>query len=331
MALHGLHNCTMDKLTFDDFALFVLIAAHHNLSEVARERDVPPSQVSRALARIEAQCGVQLVHRTTHGLSLTDDGETFLETAQRMVAERSDLQSHLADRRGLVSGLVRIGISQLFAEYVVVPQLPSLLRRHPLLRLELRINDRIVDMASEAVDVVVRGGVPPADTLIAKPLGSHGRALYASPSYLQSKGVPAQPDDLKAHTLIANLGVVSHNQWTFWADGMEQTRTIKGDVRVNSSASVVSLALAGAGIARLNDVIGAALVAQGRLEKVLPESTVTGAYPVYAAILAQRHRSPRMRATMAFLEECFAGFASIKARGVGTKSADLPETLKTHV
>jgi LysR family transcriptional regulator for bpeEF and oprC len=298
----------MNQLTLDDFALFVLIARQQNLSAVARERDVPPSQVSRALARIELKCGVQLVNRTTHGLSLTDDGETFLEAAQRVLTEQSDLQSQLADRRGTVAGLVRIGISQLFAEYVVLPQLPMLLNRHPNLRIEVRINDRILDMASEAVDVVVRGGVPAADTLIAKPLGNHGRALYASGAYVKSKGLPAHPDELKKHTLIANLGVVSHNRWKFLVGGEEQTQTVAGDVRVNSSASVVSLALAGAGIARLNDVIGAALVAEGRLKPVLPEFAVAGSYPVYAAVLAHRHRAPRIRATVAFLQDCFAGF-----------------------
>ncbi len=308
MALQKLHKQMMDQLTLDDFALFVLIAAHQNLSAVARERDVPPSQVSRALARIESRCGVQLVHRTTHGLSLTDDGETFLETAHRMVQEQSGLQSQLAGRRGEASGLVRIGISQLFAEHVVLPQVLLLLRRHPLVRLEIRINDRIVDMASESVDVVVRGGVPAADTLIARPLGSHGRALYARADYRKARGVPQHPDDLSKHTLIANLGIVSHNRWTFQVAGKEQTNAITGDVRVNSSASVVSLALAGAGVARLNDVIGAALVSQGRLTPVLAEFTVTGNYPVYAAVLSQRHRAPKIRATLAFLQDCFVGF-----------------------
>jgi len=298
----------MDQLTLDDFALFAQIAAQQNLSAVARERGVPPSQVSRALARIESRCGVQLVHRTTHGLSLTGDGETFLETALRIVEEQSDLQSQLADRRGAVSGLVRIGISQLFAEHVVLPQLPILRDRHPSLRIEVRNNDRILDMASESVDVVVRGGVPAADTLIAKPLGSHGRALYASRSYLKARGTPEHPDELKKHTLIANLGVISHNRWTFEVGGKVHTLQVTGDVRVNSSASVVSLALAGAGIARINDVIGAELVAQGRLEQVLPALTVVGDYPVYAAILAHRHRAPRIRETLAFLQDCFAGF-----------------------
>lgn len=308
MALRLLHKQMMNQLTLDDFALFALIAAQQNLSAVARDRGVPPSQVSRALARIESRCGVQLVQRTTHGLSLTGDGEIFLETAQRMLVEQSDLQSQLADRRGTVSGLVRIGISQLFAEHVVLPQLPILMGRHPSLRIEVRINDRILDMASEAVDVVVRGGVPAADTLIAKPLGTHGRALYASRDYLKARGTPQHPDDLKKHTLIANLGVTSHNRWTFEVDGKEQTRQVTGDVRVNSSASVVSLALAGAGIARMNDVIGAAFVAQGRLEQVLPEHTVSGAYPVYAAVLANHHRVLKIRESMAFLQDCFVGF-----------------------
>jgi LysR family transcriptional regulator for bpeEF and oprC len=298
----------MNQLTLEDFSLFALIATHLNLSAVARERDVPPSQVSRALARIEAQTGVQLVHRTTHGLSLTDDGELFLESAHRLMTEHADLQSHLADRRGLVSGMVRIGVSQLFAEYVLLPKIPSLLQLHPELRVGIRINDRIVDLATESVDIVVRGGVAPADTMVVKPLGSHGRALYASPAYLRSMGSPSHPDELLGHTLITNAGVMSHNQWTFQLNGTPETRLMQGRVRVNSSSAVVSLVLAGVGISRMNQVVGNALVADGRLEKVLDDYTVAGDYPVYAAVLAQRHRAPKIRATIAFLEECFVGF-----------------------
>ncbi|MGH8034585.1 MAG: LysR family transcriptional regulator, partial [Lysobacterales bacterium] len=98
----------MNNLSLDDFLLFGRIAATQSLSDVARERGVAASQVSRGLRRIEAECGLRLAHRTTHGLSLTDDGEVFLEYAQRILAEQQQLRAHIGQRSQTVNGTVHI-------------------------------------------------------------------------------------------------------------------------------------------------------------------------------------------------------------------------------
>jgi DNA-binding transcriptional LysR family regulator len=299
----------MKNLTLDDFLLFVEIATAQSLSVVARERDLPASHVSRALARIEAQCGLRLAHRTTHSLSLTDEGEVFLEYAQRFVSEHQQLSGSLGSRRRSVSGTVHISVSQLFADYLLIEQLPGLRTLHPDLTINLHIDDRLVSMAQEGIDIAVRAGVPPADTWVARPLGRHGRALYASPAYLKKHGTPRTPADLAAHSLVGNTAVASHNQWDFLVDGVRTALPVQGQIRVNSSAAVVALALAGAGIARINDVVGRQLVEQGRLKPVLARYGVPGEHLVYAAILAERYRAPKIRATMDYLQTCFSAFA----------------------
>ncbi len=246
----------MNQLTLEDFSLFALIVSHLDLSAVARERDVPPRQVSSALARIAARTGVQLIHRTTHDPTITDDGEQFSESSYRMIGEHSNLQMHQSQRRGLVSGRVRIRVSQLFAEYALLPKIPPLLELHSLLGVETRINDRIVDLATESVDIVVRGEVAPAETMVVKPLRSDGRSLNASPAHLRTKGAPPDPDELNAPTLITNAGVIAHNQRTFQLNGAPDTRLMRGRVRVNSSAAVVSLVLAEVGISSMNQFVG---------------------------------------------------------------------------
>ncbi|MBX3653576.1 MAG: LysR family transcriptional regulator [Ramlibacter sp.] len=303
----------MNQLTLDDFALFVRVAALQSLSAAARERNVAASQVSRALARIEAGAGARLAHRTTHGLSLTDEGELFLEHAQRILMEHHQLQDQLGGRRGTVSGTVHIGVSQLLAQYVLIPHLASLRQKHPQLHVNLHVDDRLVGMADEGLDIAVRAGIPPPDTVIARPLGSHGRALYAAPAYLRRHGTPRTPHDLQDHMLIGNTASPSHNRWTFDIDGEPLTLTVAAPLRVNSSAAVVSLALAGAGIARINDVLGRQLVEQGLLKPVLARHGVPGEHPIYAAILAERHRATRIRATMDYLEACFAAFRKPRA------------------
>ena len=298
----------MKNLSIDDFTLFIEVAAAQSLSQVARDRQVAASHVSRHFARIEAECELRLAHRTTHSLSLTDDGEVFLEYAQRIVQEHKHLQTSMGARRQTVSGLVRISISQLFAQYVVIPRLPELRAKHANLQVDLHIEDRLVDMAYDGTDVAVRAGVTPVDTVIARSLGSHGRALYAAPAYLKKYGIPRTPEGLKAHTLITNSAVAAHNRWQFFKKGQAVEQLVHGQLRVNSSAAVVALTTAGAGIGHINDVVGAQLVLQGHLRPVLSRYSMPDRYPVYAAILAERHRAPKIRATVDFLDLCFAAF-----------------------
>lgn len=305
----------MKDLSLDDFALFVEIAEAQSLSIVARDRNVPASHVSRALARIEVQCGLRLAHRTTHNLSLTGEGEVFLDHAQRFVDEHQQLHGSLGSRSRSVSGIVHISVSQLFADYLLIDRLPGLRTLHPDLTVNLHIDDRLVSMAQEGIDIAVRAGVPPSETWVARPLGRHGRALYASPAYLRKNGTPRTPADLSSHSLIGNTAVVSHNQWEFLSDGVRSVLPVQGQIRVNSSAAVVALALAGAGIARINDVVGRQLVEQGRLKPVLARYGVPGEHLIYAAILAERHRAPKIRATMDYLQTCFAAFAMPQASG----------------
>jgi DNA-binding transcriptional LysR family regulator len=303
----------MNNLTLDDFELFAQVAARQSLSAVARDRNVVASQVSRALARIESECGIRLAHRTTHGLSLTDEGEVFLEHAQRILAEHNRLKDSLGGRSRTVSGTVHIGISQLLAEHVLIPRLPALRATHPQLAVSLHVDDRLVALADEGIDIAVRAGVPPADTMIAVPLGSHGRALYAAPTYLRKHGTPRSPAELQAHTLIGNTASPSHNRWTFMVDGSPVTMVVAGQLRANSSAAVVSLAISGAGIARINDVLGRQMVARGLLKPVLARQGIAGEHHIHAAVLAERHRAPKIRATMEFLQGCFAAFAAVAA------------------
>lgn len=298
----------MKDLNLDDFALFVQIAAAQSFSTVARERNVAASRISRGMARIEAACGLRLAHRTTHSLSLTEEGEVFLEHARRILDEYAQLRDGIGSRSQHVVGTVRISVSQLLAEHVLVPKLHMLGVQHPGLTIELQVEDRVVDMADESIDIAIRAGVDPAQASVARMLGCHGRALYASPAYLRKHGTPRRVEDLSAHRLISNASTRSHNQWHFQVDGVSSVLNIRGNVEVNSSASVVSLALAGAGIARINDVVGQRLVAQGTLKPVLSKLVEPGSSSIFGVILSTRHRAPKLLVTMGFLQSCFSMF-----------------------
>lgn len=281
-------------LTIDDFALFARVAELRNLSAVARERDVPPSQVSRALARIETACGARLVHRTTHGLSLSEEGESLAAQGAQLLAVAAQLDADLDERRGDPSGLVRVATSPVMALYLL-PCLAPLLQRHPRLRLEIAADDRLVDMARDGVDIAIRTGTPSSDGLVARAIGTHERAPYAAPAYLAAHGTPAHPDELARHRLIGNSASPVLNRWRFVVDGAPHELKVGGTLRTDNTAIALAMALQGLGIARLNVAISAPHVASGALVPVLADFVEHTPNPVYAVMLPDRQRLPKVR------------------------------------
>jgi DNA-binding transcriptional LysR family regulator len=286
----------MNDLAFDDLKLFARVAALGTLSAVARERDVPVSQVSRSLSRIEKICGARLIHRSTHGLALTREGETFLDYCRRLTATLEALEGEFATRAGEASGLVRVAASTVIAQYLLLPSLASLSERHPLLRVELEVSDRLVDMARDGIDIAIRTSGTLPETMVARKIGNLGRALYAAPAYLARAGTPAHPDALRQHRLITNSAATNLNHWPFIVEGGPLTLAAEGFWRSNSTGLAASMVLQGLGIGRLATVAAEPLVEQQRLVAVLPEFVDKQPVPVYAVIASARQRLPKIKA-----------------------------------
>ncbi len=292
----------------DDIALYVRIVELGTLSAAARERNVPVSQVTRALARLESQCGARLLHRSTHGLSLTDEGDTFLAHARRLLDTAAELQGELSGRIAGPSGWVRVSVSTIIAQTLIVPSLESLYERHPQLHLEISADDRIVDMAREGIDIAIRTGSPAADTLVARQIGVLARRLYASPHYVRRHGPPRSIDALASHRLIANSANPGHNQWRLGAGREVREFSVRGHTRTDNTAVVLALVQQGLGIGRIVDIVAQPLVARGELIPVLPELAAEPPVPVYAVMLQERQRLPKLRA-------CIDHWADWLARG----------------
>lgn len=290
----------------DDAALFARIAELGTLSAAARERNVPVSQVTRALTRLEAACGVRLVHRTTHGLSLTDEGDTFWAYARRLLDTTAELDSELSGKLQGPSGWVRVSVSPVLAECVIAPSLCGLYARYPQLHLDINADDRMADMARDGIDIAIRSGAVQSDTLVARQIGAHGRTLYASPTYLQSFGTPRTPDDLQHHRLVASSSSPSLNRWTLADPAGPAAMTIAGHTRTDNTALLLTLVLQGVGIARINDLYAKPLERQGKLVPLLQDYFVSPRIPIYAVMLQERHRLPKIRACTEYWAECLA-------------------------
>ena len=285
----------------DDLALFARVAALGTLSAAARERDIPVSQVTRALNRLEAACGARLMHRTTHGLSLTDEGDTLLQHGVRMLDTSEELKAELHGRQTEPSGWVRVGVSASVAESIIAPSLPALYEKYPRLHIEVLADDRLSDMARDGIDIAIRTGAVHSETLVARQVGTASRTLYASPSYLAKHGNPQHPDDLVNHHLIGNIRASSMNLWE--RQDTKSGLQVKGYTLTDNSAVLLGMVRHGVGIARLLDIVAAPLVKTGEVVPLLRRHFDVGAIPVYAVMLQERHRLPKIRACVEFWGE----------------------------
>jgi DNA-binding transcriptional LysR family regulator len=297
-------------IQLDDMAVFARIVELGTLSAAARERNAPVSQVTRALARLEAACGARLLHRSTHGLSLTDEGDVVLAHGRRLLDTAAELHGELSGKVSGPGGWVRISMSPVLAQAVITPCLPSLYRKHPQLHVDIAADDRIVDMSREGIDIALRTGTTQTDTVVARQIAVLKRGLYAAPAYAAAHGLPAGPDDLEQHRLIGNSGNPALNRWTMLTDKGPREILVKGHTRSDNTAVVLSLVLRGMGIARLAELVAQPLVRRGELLPVLPDRIEVSAAPMYAVMLQERHRLPKIRACIEHLAEWMQAYGT---------------------
>ncbi|TAG27829.1 MAG: LysR family transcriptional regulator [Burkholderiales bacterium] len=292
-------------MDLNDLHTFTRVVELGSLSGAAREADVPVSQISRSLARLEALHKVRLLHRSTHALSLTEAGLSLLEHGKRMLESYAQFEADVSDGAE-VSGMVKLAASPAMAQYVIVPSLESLAQKYPKLAVELNVDDRAVDMAQQGIDLAIRTGDPGSDNLVARKIGEHGRRLYATPGYIAVHGMPKSLEDLAQHRLITNSAQPILNRWPFIINGQRITHIARGHYRANSSDSVMAMAFAGLGIVRSNTAICEPVVARGQLVRVMDELVDCQTVPINAVMLQERHRAPKIRACIDFFAQWLA-------------------------
>jgi DNA-binding transcriptional LysR family regulator len=292
-------------MDLDDLHTFTRVVELGSLSGAARERDVPVSQISRALSRLEAQHKVRLLHRSTHALSLTEAGQSLLDHGKRMLESYAQFEADVGDNTQ-ISGTLNLAVSPAMAHYVIVPSMNALAVQHPKLSLELHVDDRAVNLAQLGIDLAIRSGDPGSDSLVARKIGELGRRLYASPDYLAKHGTPTSVEELQQHRLITSSVQPGYNRWPFVIDGLAVTHVARGQYRANSTGIMMGMALQGLGIVRAGNVAAEPLVATGRLVRVMDAQVDCQTLPVNAVMLQERHRAPKIRACIDFFAQWLA-------------------------
>ncbi|NMJ44151.1 LysR family transcriptional regulator [Roseomonas sp. JC162] len=290
-------------LKLDAIATFVQVAEAGSISEAARRLRLAKSVVSERLTELERSLGAVLLHRSTRRLSLTEDGVAFLDRAGRIVREVEDAAAELAERRGSLTGPLRLSAPVTFGRMHLGPALYPFLAAHPGIALSLELDDRRVDVAAEGYDAAIRHGSVEDSRLVALRLATSRRCLVASPAYLARHGMPHSIAELERHAGIfyAHRGVAD---WRLMGAAGPVLVRARAALAVNNGDVMRDAAEAGLGIAMLPSFIAGEALRAGRLVAIRP-----GAEPepeVIALVHAERGRSSaKLRALVAHLRRAF--------------------------
>jgi DNA-binding transcriptional LysR family regulator len=250
----------------EDFQAFAAIVEKGSLTAAARQLGRSLQSVSRSLAGLEREVGVELVRRTTRRSSPTDAGVAFHRRLSAALAEIEAAKLETANRRVEAPGLLRIAGSSAFAPLYIVPALPAFLNAHPRVEVELDLSNGYVDLIGEGFDLAIRIGELQDSSLTARRLADARRVVFAAPSYFAKHGRPQRPDDLRDHECIVRTAARDGNAWPFKVDGRLKTVKVAGRFRSSGASAANEAAVQGLGIANAPLWQVRALVERGDVE-----------------------------------------------------------------
>jgi DNA-binding transcriptional LysR family regulator len=290
-------------LKLESIAAFTAIVESSSITGAARRLVISKSVVSDRLTDLERVLGTKLVRRTTRNLSLTDDGKTFYERAKQILRNVDLAASELAERRGTLTGPLRISAPVSFGALHLGPALLGFLAQHPGIELSLELDDRFVDLLGEGYDAIVRHGPVNDERIIVKRLSESRRVLVASSDYLKRFGKPASLQELGNHRgiIYGNRGAAD---WRFRDGRKWVTARPQIALRVNNGLLMRDAAVAGLGIALLATFLLEAPLRKRTL-KVLDVGAEAEGATIYIAYPEHLRASGKIRALTAWLQKSF--------------------------
>ena len=288
-----------------DLRVFVQVMERGSFSAAAKALNITPSAVSKLVSRLEDRLGARLLERSTRRLALTPEGEGFLERARRIVADIEDAEAEVMRVRGAPRGRLHVNAGTAFGLHQLAPALADFLAHYPEIALELTITDRLVDLIEEQADIAVRSGHIPQGPYMQRKLVELRRVICASPDYLARRGTPQSADELKDHDCIVVAGS-GLNRWPFKTPSGIDVIEIHPRVTTDDAEAALRLAVGGAGIIRMSDVIVGAALRQGTLVPLLANSHHVEPHPLSVLYSPGRQRLPRVAVFIDFLFERFA-------------------------
>ncbi|MGY8525452.1 LysR family transcriptional regulator [Paracidovorax citrulli] len=292
----------MSPVALSDLEAFAAVARHRSFRQAALERGVSPSLLSQTVRRLEDTLGVQLLHRTTRSVTVTEAGETLLSGIEPAFSDIQRTLQHLGAMRGRPSGRLRINAPLPVAHLLLAPLIADFLAAYPEVQLEIASDNAMVDVIDRGFDAGVRYGDDLAQDVVAIPLPlPRRRAVVAAPRLLERAGAPATPHELRGHNLIAHRfpgGNLYH--WSFRRGEEDLTIVPSGSLVVNDPLVGLQAAIDGAGFAWMFEDYVQPHVEAGRLVRLFDDWAAPLPGPsLYFS--SRRHVPPVLRAFIDFV------------------------------
>lgn len=294
-------------MNLQDLKILRDVALRLSFSQVAEERGIAPSSVSRSIGNLEAELGVKLFQRSTRRMVITEAGFRFCDRLDDLLADFEGAVDEARGIQGAPKGLLRLTASVAFGEAVLMPLIVSFRESIPGIEVEVLLTDARVDLLAEGVDLAIRLGSAPKGEGVCVKLMDTSYALVAHPAVLERKGWPEVPADLVMRDDLVSLTLPGfRDAWMFRAFGREEELVpITASFQVSSPAGLRAAVLAGAGIGLLADWQIADDLVRGQLVQVLGKFEVTATTfetAAYALYPDRRHLPAKVRVFLDFLK-----------------------------
>jgi DNA-binding transcriptional LysR family regulator len=284
---------------------FVQVFDAGGFSAAARQHGRSKALLSKYVTDLEDYLGVRLMNRTTRKLSLTEAGEAYYREASALLQQLDDLDATITDQTAEPRGLLRVSAPRNFGERTLAPVIFEFLAKYPKVTLDLRLEDRYVDLVDEGIDVALRITTMADSSLIARKIADMHVVVGAAPSLLKTHGTPTHPDQLRNLPCIVDVNLQGQSNWRFVEDGKTISVPVTGPVRVNSPLAARQAAEMGLGFVILPSYLADPAVASGALVPVLMPFLPTG-QTLQAVYPHRRHLAGKVRALIDHLVDWFA-------------------------
>lgn len=298
-------------MDLNELLIFVRVVQAGSIRGAAEQLGMPKSTVSRKLLELEARLQARLLQRTTRRLSLTDIGRIYYDHGARVVMEIEDAERAVQRQQETPRGLLRVTAPLNLT--LLAPIISEYLGRYPEVRLELSANARVVDLIEERFDVGIRTGRLEDSSLIAKTLGAIAWLVVATPDYLQRRGHPGAPADLRSQECLL-FG--SSATITLTREGSTEEIAVTPRLLVTDMDVLQAALRDGLGVAVVPAFLCEEALRAGHLERVLPDWSPP-ATPIHVVYPSTRHLSPTVRSFIDHLQERLAP----PLRGLGQPAA----------
>ena len=259
----------------EGLAIFAKVVDMRSFAGAAAELNLSKATVSKAVSRLEARLGTRLFNRTSRRLALTDAGRQLSARAAHILAEAEAAEDDARAQSSTPRGLVRLAVPMSFGVLHVAPLIAEFLGSYPEVTIELHLSDAIVDLIGDGYDAAIRIGALPDSSLVARRLCDTQRYLVGSPAYLKKHARPNHPLQLADHACLGYTYAIGPETWRFTTkDGKSASVRPSGPLRVNNGEAMIPALIAGIGLGVLPEFIVRDALADGRLQRLLPEWTL---------------------------------------------------------